>query len=708
METMSRFVMWLGIGPAIYVLPALPAALAIRRRMPGLSTAVVLMLSVLLSMAAVPLLLFDVAWAVPLGRPAAFQAILAAWTLISVALLLLRRATPSDVAGRPSSVFPPAVYGCALATVVLVLLPFLRYGWQRDGQVIFPCIFDWHFEMGYTNGIAAFGLPCPKMFAKGADPSAYHIFFMIFKALPVLLTGHLLTPLVSTWIGSAVVSLLFVLTVAFLLGRRSTPRAVTLVLLLMLFCASFDIFPTILYNVVGVPKEMAAHPDLAIHAGLHDPMLRSYHFMTDSWMRLDYLRIFSPLAQLIWQPRHVVPVLFFFSILWIMDRREAAPCGLGLLAGVLGGAIPGYSIPIALNSAVVVPVLFGYLAWVDFRSGRAGIFLRFAACAGMAALALGLPFALPNLASTSGGTSVLVLRFPEARTLGAVFLIDYGPLMWLALPGLWMWLRKGPRTGLDRLVFLAGVVTFLLMLTVRMQGFTGANHNEFGMKTSLVVWIALAYFAAYFVDSRAAASAGAAPMLTGKRFAAYGVAWLMVLAPTLLLPISRVPLLVCSAVIVLAELLLRKGILAENWRGVALGGLLFMGALNFTYDVVGHNRGNLAMPASLANALEWVRTNTPRDATVQILPVDRWSVASIAGRRTYLSSAVAEVQGGAYRDHLEALNACVASPSPASPLRRLGIDFIVAGDLEWCRRALAAGGLRPAFSNGTYEVLEVR
>lgn len=664
--------------PVVLFLPGLACAMVVRRAC-GLNGASTCLFSIVFSFALVPLFLYDVSYFLPLRNSGSFAVAFACLVLplLGIAAWLHGRARREPASPGQEHILAfrnwKALLPLLLAVALCCYLPFARHGTQDGAVVRLAWPFDWYFAQAIVNSMVRFGLPCKNIFIATNSPHTYHFYAMILKAMIVHLSNGLLNPVGVSVIVNIASSCLFVLSLVFIFGLRFGGKSTAFALSFILLFPCFDFIAHFVRR--GAPSDL-----LFCHS----------KYLLDAWAEISWLRVFSPYGYMVFQPRHLMAAVFFLMVLFLLGRRSAGPVTLGVLTGCLMASMIGYSIPLALNSVLVLVPVFAW-AFVEDLSHRRlrRCFWPFSLCASLTGLVLGLPFILSYLGSTGEGTvtSRLVLNRAETETWIAFFLVDFGALILLGPIGACWCLAKRRVTSFDTIMAIATVVTAGLAFGTRKMLGDAYHNNDFGMKTTILVFVGLAYFAAH-LHAHGFSAIRHKGLLARQscRCGLYATSLLALLVAWMCCPISAVWFAFLAIFCGIVEWLLWQEVLVPFRGLVVLLVAMCLGFINLVCDIRGYlNIGETRATDKYA-CLMWLRNTSRPDAMIQQLPIyegvahntREMDVMVLAQRRTYVSRMFFGHRN--FKPHLAKLHRLTTASTPWYQwvlARQCGIDYLL-------------------------------
>jgi hypothetical protein len=375
----------------------------------------------------------------------------------------------------------------------------------------------------------------------------------------------------------------------------------------------------------------------------------------------------------LYEPHAATALSLLAFVIYLTNRSAAAP-GLSLLSGLILGTIAVSDIVVGMNALM----WFGAKSlWPFLRDNRIRAHILLAGSVSLAVI-LGA-FALHVFPPGSG---VLRLGLHPAAKYGPIYLLlDLGPLFLFGAVGLFLCLRRGLNASLGSMALLLGLALLLAFsLTVDIEP------NHMIRKSIKVVELALVVFAAvacsHYLDLR-----------------------------------SRHWLRVAGAIAILA-------------------GSVTLGTDVFQYVDLKSERRPVTVYISpdKMEVLNWIRTNTPKDAVVQRLDEVRPgqallstgylinaefdnSIPGVAERRTLYGNLkwnrithVADKPMGERQEILERVFTAFDAATLKAELCRLPRSYLVLdrsapGPVEPVRQLVASGDLDEVFKAGSLQVL---
>ena len=577
---------------------------------------------------------------------------------------------------------------------VICYIPFFQYGVVDGGKIKFTWIFDWYIDLGIVDSISLFGLPIENIFIHTAKPLSYHSFSMILKSIPVVLSNNALDPALVSNIFNIIICVAFVAAVMFLFRKFSSTKAVVFALLFLLLFSGVDFLVYVLSS--------------------GDLLLKGIPYLTDSWADITDLRIMTPYAYFLWQPRHIPAIIFFVVVVFLLYSRKESPLLFGVFSGILIASAIGYSLPNAVNGSAVLSFLFIMSLYSDYRRGQTRNSIRFICPAVLVSLILSIPFIEDFLRSGQGAS--LFVSLPSVQTVLGMFFVDYMPLIVFGAAGLYLYAIRKNRIPFDHYMSVTIGVSLLLMLTLRRNLGGILSNNDFGMKTSMFVWIGLSYFAARYFDFRKTNFHNTGVFTRrGCRYALYLLFFIVLLVFYNLFVMSYYILICYVLTVIIIEVVISRHVLFISRWFPLLTIVLFLSFSNTVYNIVGHYNTDMVLDINKYNAFNWVRHNTETDSCVQVLPLRQGTglvVTSCTGRRTYV-----DAQGyifskqKTYREKVEDMKDLFSSldiPTIHKKLTGYGIDYLILPVHPMVRKMGSSGLFETVYENRGFEVLRVK
>ncbi len=471
----------------------------------------------------------------------------------------------------------------ALVFVVLVLIPFAPFGYERGGEVHRFAMSDWYKHLVVATALTNTAtFPPPNPFLNTVDNAPYYYGFHLVAAAMARIAG-----------GGDVFVMLLLLTIAtaaavpfvvFSFARRlCDDRQAFWAAAMATFLAGFDLVPV----TIDVLRNLATKWPLPGGFAALRAVIPSNH--VDYWVHHNERQLNTVYITSSWAPQHVAAVLISLLVIWIVAvpiwRQAAAtrsderavrwPRFAGLvLPALLIASLPALSAYVAIGTAFGVVAVLGVELLRDRGSGAA-LAVRWGA-AGIAGGVIAVPVLQVLSASNAPG---LMLQISSAGSWknGALFGALFGDHQWTRLLDTPAFLffelgivgllaagemarrRRGPRfSAAERQIIVAAVA--ILALTTFVRPPEGPN-NLFA-RPMVLVFALLTPFAAM-----AAARIG---------------------------------------------------------RSVALQGALVLCALATGYSVAGNLVEAVfwAAPVGQVDGMRWINANLPRGTLVAVAPAD--------------------------------------------------------------------------------------
>ena len=403
-----------------------------------------------------------------------------------------------------------AVILTAVTLAVLVIIPFLPYGWVGSDGVHRMAMTDWYKHLMVTTALdTADRLPPANPFLISDDNTAYYYGFHLVAAAIHRAAGRvgdvyqiLLAMTVVT--AAAFPLVLFVLARGLLSdSRRATVAAIGGSLL-----AGFDL---VVWALQAVRDTVTAWPLSGGFAGLR-AVVPSAHL--DFWIHHNERSFSVPYVATIWAPQHVAGVLLALLIIHSLrlpaDGRYQLPRGR-LLPMVMLAALP------AMSAYVAVALVFGAVAIVAVESWsrhclpwRVESFRRWGSV-GVPAALLAIPI-IRVLADDAGGRLTFAISsagtwlngaafstifgdgsFARLLDTPALYVMEFGIVGIFGLMAIVRRVKGRILTAAQHQAVIMSVAILLLATFVRPP--IGEPNNLFA-RPMLVVWALLACFAA--------------------------------------------------------------------------------------------------------------------------------------------------------------------------------------------------------------------
>jgi len=361
-------------------------------------------------------------------------------------------------------------FALSMLLLVMVFIPFVMHGTTTADGDMYKMAFsgDWYKHLTIAASAANHpAMPPQNPYLYTRPPLNYYYFLYILAAIPVKLSGHVISVYQSFLFFTLLSAFLF-FNLLLLLGKivLRNERAGLIFASMAIFVGGFDIFEVLVYGVRNLLK-YNMH-DITPHLFLTKIVpTRHIDFWATDWER----RISSVYTSFLWVPQHTSGVMIFLMILIVfMAYEQAYPAKsesgafwpafpLMLLVAVLFASLMGFSAYVCAGGAIVFASLFFIRAAGKRRAWNA---VLSPVIMGVLAFVLALPF-LQSLRAYSGRAGFIFhisscgdilngalftelmgkkSQMGHLMDIPLYYMLEFGPLLILGVVGFWMVSKK--------------------------------------------------------------------------------------------------------------------------------------------------------------------------------------------------------------------------------------------------------------------------